>query len=78
VGIIGTWSLMLVCGFELVERARKYDGNVGSCCDGDTRIGTVRGVLCLRWDFEMVRGKCDLDKAEIPASILIRQIKGKF
>ena len=47
------------------------------CCDeddddADERTGTVRGMLCLRWDFEIVAGKCVLDNAEMPASILKR------
>lgn len=66
----GSWSLGLLCNFEFVERARKCVGNVGVCCDGESRTGTVSGVLCLRCDFEIVTGKCDLDNVEMPASIL--------
>lgn len=61
---------MLVCDFEFVESASKCDGKVGNCEDDDDRTGTVRGVLCRRCDLGIVGGKWELERAEMPASIL--------
>lgn len=70
VGIRGSDSLVLVCDLEFVVSASKCDGKAGDCAEDEDRTGKVKGVLRRRCDLGSVGGKWELERAEMPASIL--------